>query len=473
MKNYVNSINKILILNLILLIKLSSSMIIFPFTIINEEKNININPDDITYNYKNFINDHFTQLIYINMSIDNPLKEIKTIITYQESGFKMRNKSECINNNKIEETNINVFNNINLKSKINIDKINFNMIISKFSSEINFDNYKSIICGVIGFRIDIYQDSYEVKNDITKNFYLKGYTNENEWLLKYTSNENGFLIFGSDNLKEIIPNYNSENLYKIKALINKGNYNWAFDIQKVVCINKTKDKYNNEYIINKETVKAEINNDFSLIHGNYKYYLFIKSNFFNKYIEKKICNKNIIDKNENRRYIIFDCDKSAFGEKDLMDFPTLIFYDFNENVKFEFNYKDLFTETKYKFFFNIIFSVYNVDNWILGKIFLKKYLIIINPENKLIKVYIDKNINNNTINNIDDNKNGEKNNKKNYMLIIYIAIFILFGFLCFYFGRKLRRERKQKANELIDEYEYNSKYNKIKEENKVINYNNY
>ena len=123
MKNYVNSINKILILNLILLIKLSSSMIIFPFTIINEEKNININPDDITYNYKNFINDHFTQLIYINMSIDNPLKEIKTIITYQESGFKMRNKSECINNNKIEETNINVFNNINLKSKINIDKL--------------------------------------------------------------------------------------------------------------------------------------------------------------------------------------------------------------------------------------------------------------------------------------------------------------------------------------------------------------
>ena len=157
-----------------------------------------------------------------------------------------------------------------------------------------------------------------------------------------------------------------------------------------------------------------------------------------------------------------------------MDFPTLIFYDFNENVKFEFNYKDLFTETKYKFFFNIIFSVYNVDNWILGKIFLKKYLIIINPENKLIKVYIDKNINNNTINNIDNNKKiEEENNKKNYMLIIYIAIFILFGFLCFYFGRKLRRERKQKANELIDEYEYNSKYNEIKEENKVINYNNY
>ena len=37
-----------------------------------------------------------------------------------------------------------------------------------------------------------------------------------------------------------------------------------------MCINKTKDKYNNEYIINKETIKAEINNDFSLIHGNYK-----------------------------------------------------------------------------------------------------------------------------------------------------------------------------------------------------------
>ena len=475
MKNFINSTNKFLLWNLLLLIKLSASIIIFPFKTINEEKNINNNQDDITYNYENFINDYFNKLIYINMSRDNAPKDVKVLITYQENGFKMRNKSECINNNKIEEINIKVFNDINLKSKLNCDNINYNMIISKFSTDINFDNYKSLICGIIGFRIDKWEELYEAKNDITKNFYSKGYTNENTWLLKYISNENGFLIFGTDNLKEIIPNYNSENLYKIKAFINRGNYNWGFELQKVVSINKTKDKDNNTYIINKETIKAEINNDFSLIQGNYKYYIFIESNFFNKYIEKKICNKNYFDKEEYKRYIIFDCDKSLFNEKDLKDFPVLIFYDFNDNVKFKFDYKYLFTETKYKFFFNVIFSVYNEDNWVFGKIFLKKYLIIINPEDKLIKVYIDKNINNNTINNIDDNKNKEEKNNNNNTLkqIIFIVIFILFGFLCFYFGRKLRRERKQKANELIDEYEYNLKYNEIKEENKVINYNNY
>jgi len=104
MKNFINSINKILLWNLLLLIKISKSMIVFPFAIIKEEKNINKNQDDITYNYKNFINDYFTQLIYINMSIYNSPKDIKLLITYQESGFKMRNKSECIiNNNKKNE----------------------------------------------------------------------------------------------------------------------------------------------------------------------------------------------------------------------------------------------------------------------------------------------------------------------------------------------------------------------------------
>jgi len=288
-------------------------------------------------------------------------------------------------------------------------------------------------------------------------------------MLKYTSKESGLLIFGSDNLNDLIPNFNIENLIKTNAIVKESNYNWAFDIQKIICINTTKDNYNDTYIIHKESTKAEINNDISLIQGSYNYYSFIEKNYFEKYIQKKICTKYIYTKNEYNQFFIFECDKKDFNEKDLKDFPKLCFYSFLGNAKFEFDYKDLFTETKYKYFFNVIFSVYNVDYWIFGRLFLRKYLIIINPEDKIIKLYLDNNKNNKT--NVENKKEGEKNSKLSFKQIIFIMLFISFGFLCFYFGRKFRRERRKKANELIDEYDYNS--NNIKNEDKVINYNNY
>jgi hypothetical protein len=96
--------------------------------------------------------------------------------------------------------------------------------------------------------------------------------------------------------------------------------------------------------------------------------------------------------------------KKYFDKNDLENFPLLILLSFDANVKLEFDYKDLFTETKHKYFFNIIFSVYNTDNWVLGKIFLQKYLILINSQENLIKIYLDNNKeiidDNNTNNNI-------------------------------------------------------------------------
>ena len=456
------------LINVFILLKLTSSIVVFPFSIIKEDIGEKTNSDDISYNYKNFINDYFTQFLYINMSIGNPLNEIKIILTYQESGFKIKNDPNCIDYNKKEEININTFTDLKLKNKINYDNINFDLINSIYG--ININNYKELICGIIGFKKNRYDPKkYNIKNDIINNFYLKGYINENEWMLKYISDESGFLIFGANNLNDLIINYKPENVYKTNIIVKESNYNWAFDIQKIICVNTTKGNDNDTYIINKDITKAEINNDFSLIQGNYNYYSFILNNYFEKYIEKKICSKFIWNKNEYSQYFIFECNKKDFNEKDLKSFPKLRFYSFLGNVQFEFDYKDLFKETKHKYFFNVIFSVYNVDYWTFGKIFLRKYLIIINSEDKIIKVYIDNNSTN--ITNIEIKRQKEKNNKISVKQIIIILLFISFGFLCFYFGRKFRRERKKKANELIDEYDYNS--NNIKNENKIINYNNY
>ena len=59
--------------------------------------------------------------------------------------------------------------------------------------------------------------------------------------------------------------------------------------------------------------------------------------------------------------------------KEIEKFPNLIFISFQAEGKFDFNNKELFTETKYKYFFNIIFSIYKLEYWVLGKPFLRKY----------------------------------------------------------------------------------------------------
>ena len=489
MKNAQISTNFILILSLLILLNISSSYIIFPFSLIKENNHANINPDMFSYNYQNFFGDNYEQLIYINMTLGYPPHEIKVSLTYEDSDFKIRNISECINYNiySNQQININAYSNINLINKINCKNINFSLYNSYTRNEDNND----LICGSIGFSLIKYHK--EKKYNILNNLYSKKYINNSNWILKYTSKEKGFLILGTNDLKEIFSNYNENNLYTTRAIIEGVSFYWTFNIQKVISIstNSTNNK-NGTFVINSNIVNAQINNDFNLIQGNYKYNGFIENNFFKKYLDKKICMKTIWYKSKYSEYFVYECMKKYFDKNDLENFPLLILLSFEANVKLEFDYKDLFTETKHKYFFNIIFSVYNTDNWVLGKIFLQKYLILINSQENLIKIYLDNNKeiidDNNTNNNITVNNTNnigikideEKKMKINWKIILIILLFIPFGLLCFYFGRKIRRERRKKANELIDEYDYDSKkdYNKDankkenKNENDVVNYHN-
>ena len=59
MKNAQISTNFILLLNLLLLLNISSSYIIFPFSVIKENNHANINPDMFSYNYQNFFGDNY------------------------------------------------------------------------------------------------------------------------------------------------------------------------------------------------------------------------------------------------------------------------------------------------------------------------------------------------------------------------------------------------------------------------------
>ena len=83
------------------------------------------------------------------------------------------------------------------------------------------------------------------------------------------------------------------------------------------------------------------------------------------------------------------CDKDKFGINDMKRFPTLKFVLDCFQTEFTFTYEDLFTETDHKYFFNVIFNKYIFDRFILGKIFLRKYPMIINFDSQSVGYYND------------------------------------------------------------------------------------
>ena len=124
---------------------------------------------------------------------------------------------------------------------------------------------------------------------------------------------------------------------------------------------------------------------------------------------------------------------------------------------------------------------------LIGRTFIRKYLIVFDPDEKRIGFYQEKlKINNKTNNDLNSNMKYFSNYLK--IIIIIILIAIIFSILGIFYGKKLFGIRKKFANELIDDYyqyeETNnqnknkikqSEYNKKnKEENKkqIININN-
>ncbi len=138
------------------------------------------------------------------------------------------------------------------------------------------------------------------------------------------------------------------------------------------------------------------------------------------------------------------------------------------NKKFIFEGKDLFMETKYKYFFAVIFPMSWRESWTVGKIFLRKYPTAFDLDKKLISIYNEKNKNYNQDGNDNENDNGnmKKDEGQNnitlstkYIIIIILIIILLiciFSIIFYFIGKNLNKFRKRKANELSDDYDYSS-----------------
>ena len=98
-------------------------------------------------------------------------------------------------------------------------------------------------------------------------------------------------------------------------------------------------------------------------------------------------------------------------------------------------------------YFCIIFDEYQMHGWRLGNIFFKKYPLIFSLDNKAIGYYSQK------INNIK-----KSNNKLVYVLFFLVLILLVILFIGIKKYNLLKKlvTRKLLANELLDQYSYNS-----------------
>ena len=464
--------------------------------------------------------DYHTKLVqselYVNLSIGTPEQKIKTILKMDKYGFLIYegalnyNKSETYE--KVDEdlriswlfsyisipskdhlylpsfnTYNDLYNTINTNNdninNYNIHKTNktvFLRIQQKPGTSHNFNkmfnNY-----GIIGLKFNNYSIfnapefilSLKAINETKTysfSFKFESYKKNNFAI----NNNKGYFIFG----EELIDDENEKDNINYTICEKYGSsIIWGLRFDNIYTkLNKDKD----EIIENNFTQKrSEIYINFPYLIGTDEYFRYINKTFFNELIDKKVfyCNNLIKDGN----IYSYVCDSKSKYFMDYLDtnFPELIFEYKELGINFTLNKNDLFAYNHYNDSdTNLYFLIINnletdhsyYYSWVLGIPFLKKYRLSFNYDTKMIGYYR----NDGKI--IEKEKNNN-NNKVNFFestvfkIIIIIILVIIIFVLGMLFQKTFQKNRKKKANELDDNYEYEPYKDKINNENDNKNNN--
>ena len=454
------------LLFLIIWLNLSLCMIVLPFKTVYVNKNGQINQDSKEYNSTHFMNDFFNASLYTTLEMGNPPQKIKVILSYQDCGFKIGNAKRCINDNeylsqynKNKSTDfcytdlypISIYNEYGFDSRSHSaeDSIYFykDLKQKKYESikKVDFylgDDTDDPICGVIGFKTDrgeFYCPNISFISTLKARKTIDNYN----WIIKYNSKNEGLIAIGA-NMNDVISNFNENYVYRVYTKFPTSS--WSFAIDEMIIGNDDvsytgKDKW------------IELNNDFSFLVGNLDYRKYIHENYFDDLIKDKKCSENLWYYEYSYYFNIIECDKEKLEKKFIDQFPSITFINKELGTEIIFEGKELFTETKYKYFFNVMFAQYGAGYWVFGKLFFRKYSVMINTNQFIIQIY-----NNTSV--------KKKSNFLKYFLLVSgnVVLLVIAGVLCYFLGKNLNQLRKKKANELEDDdydYEYTQKNEEI------------
>ena len=421
---------------IILIIKLNNFKIIkLPF---KRKLNTNLNEN-------NLIESLYFNEIYTKIEVGEPSEKFNIFIKLQQfptfliTEDYLEAKSKTFNQNKsksfeyIEQnSSINYYNfdfyhgllskdifYLNDK-KIKIEKLKF--ILAKDLSQ-NAIEYS----GELGLKLQSHYSSFNNTINIIYQLKEKKIIDKFSFYLKYNKEDEGELIIG-DYLHNIDNGFKENEFIFIQIPIvsNKLNYAMTNNLGYI----------ENEKIIN-YTFFISLQYEFGLIQSIPEYYFKIKKKFFgnfpNECLEKEFKKENLKDKT----FIYFVCSKKV----DIKKFPNLIIENLEMKYNLTFNYEDLFFNYNDKNYFFIVFEkpFNSYQNWIFGKPFFKKYLILFDGDKKLIGLY----------------KNYSKSINVNFLwIIIFILVLILIGAFIYIKYLLSLNKRKIRANELEDNYEY-------------------
>ena len=432
---------------------------------------------------KYFYYDLILNNIYTPILIGSPPQQILGFYSGKINELDIIHNKCFINYSKYDRTKSNTFNNI---SSFNITHKNYkNGCFAKedFQFELykyNNNNDKNIVfnqlkfflpddsniskneninintCALLGLKLN----DKDIFKETPKNFiyYLIQYNsnqkNENHlnnfyWTIKYNDNSNskdneGYFSIGDPPHIYDPDNYKKENFKEFNIEFSYSSLYWAIQFNEIY-LNKSinninKVDYNLTYLKKYfEGHKCLFYPEINVIFGTIEYFNTIKNEFFDKFISKRICfEKKIYISEYNStlieglggQYVIIYCDKikvDEYGTETFFnEFPSINFYHRLMNYSFIFNAHELFyeEEKENKLYFLICRKNNEVDQWIFGKIFMKKYQVIFNSELRTIGFYINqnKNSNNNNINNI---RNVKAFNNKGIIIAI-VSIFFIF-----------------------------------------------
>ena len=476
-----------------LLIKLVLNMMVFPFKQVYEGKNKGITIDDKEYNGTNYAIDYYNSKLYIEMNLGNPFQTVKVLLSGEECGFKIGKSKYCIYSDKyLSYYNRNKSSDFSFTPKYTAKDIDFNDEIGHTAEDSfeaftdlelkNKTKFKKIgfflgsdtndkLCGIIGLEKDnlICTRIYNIVNDSV----ARKYINNHNFMIKYNNSfDDGQYIIGGE-FKDIMQDYNESKVFKIELTSRVTIYKYGIIINKAVLGEITGDI--NNTIIDVD-IPGEINNDRTFIVAGQQYFENFSAQFFMKHLKEEKCSVKIYDNNPSlllsEKYKVIECDKEKFGKDELNKFPKFYLYlgAFHEQRKIFFDSNDLFTEGKYKYFFNIVFDNNTRNKLELGKVFLKKYPVNFNFDKNMIEIY-DNYVEEPSTDDPATDGGNPPTPKKEFppwaLALIITLLVIIVGVLGYFLGKYFNKIRKKRANELTDDdYEYKAetqKENQIEE----------
>ena len=313
----------------------------------------------------------------------------------------------------------------------------------KNEDEINFDEIKNNNYIV---KIGMVLPSREMK---CPQFFhdVKKVANLSKYIISFEFDENnnkGNLIFGDE-----LFNYKNTKYFESQYIgsYSSQNHQIYFNEAKMIL------NSDNTNINISQGTNSIFDYNLGFIIGLDNYKKIIELHFFDDLLNKKICSYDNVHFN-NTNFIVYSCNEGNFESK-IKSFPKLIFVSKNFEYNFELTYADLFTKINNKYYFLVIFKEKSEKNtWIFGQPFYKKYQFTINLDQNWVGFY---NPNKEKIipQKQESSTSGMSKTSKVLLIVGLVILFIGISVGMFFLGRKLKNDRKRRANELTDDnYEY-------------------